>query len=172
MSRYFRFTGTFLLCSIAPALADPPSGPASKGGRSSKELQELIQNVESMWAPKNLPANSTIKVLKKNPDGTVLILAKPRFWMSELGCVMLSDGSANIYTLATFAIEGVSYDTIWSSRLSPAPLELSAGKTYRMQLRLEDRKEYGRWCDILKMWDGERLLLDRTQKLQQQQEPK
>ena len=170
MSRYFRFTGILLLCcSVAPALADPPSGPASKGGRSSKELQELIQNVESMWAPKNVPVNSTIKVLKKNPDGTVLILAKPRFWISELGCVMLSDGSANIYTLATFAVEGVSYHAIWSSRLSPAPLELSAGKTYRMQLRLEDRKEYGRWCDILKMWDGKTLLLDRTKKVQKQE---
>ena len=169
MSQFLRFAATMsLFCSTSAALADPPSGPASKGP-SSKELQELIKNVESMWAPRNLPSNCTIKVLKKYPDGTVLILAKPRFWISELGCVMLSDGSANIYTLATFAVEGVSYNTIWSSRLSPAPLELSAGKTYRMQLRLEDRKEYGRWCDILKMWDGKTLLLDRTKKVQKQE---
>jgi hypothetical protein len=166
MKRWLAFVLALLipwLVSQAVCNADPPKISTDNGDPSAKELLEMI---EKMWAPRNLPFNSTVKILKKNLDGTVLILAKPRFWQSELGCMMLMNQRgntfSNVFTLVTFAIDGVSFDSIWSSRLSAAPFELSPEKTYQILLQLEDRNEYGKWAHILKMWDGQKLLLDRT----------
>jgi hypothetical protein len=104
-------------------------------------------------------ANSTIKVLQKNPDQTVLILAKPRFWGVLGGCVMLEKGRGfmNHEIKLTFEIDSVRYDAHWTSRIENfrKPAYITADQEYRMLLRLD---KTAKQADILKIWEGDNLL--------------
>jgi hypothetical protein len=103
-----------------------------------------------------------VRVLAKNRDGTVLVAVRPRFWHSELGCEILADARgrefSNVHTLLTFRIDGADYSASWRSLRTRAPAELDERKEYRMLLRPEKEE----WCTILRVWERDKLLVDRT----------
>jgi hypothetical protein len=105
-----------------------------------------------------------VGVVQRNLDGSVLVRVqtKPRFRVSSLGCTMLRDEGgrtfSNIYTLLVLDVQGKSCATVWSSLTFRPAVQLPLDREYRFLLRLSPKDE-GR-CDVLKIWDGDVLLVD------------
>lgn len=87
-------------------------------------------------APEAGPTPATM--IQLNPDCTLALKAKPRFWDSELGCQMLMDSegrtSSNRFKLITFNVAEHSYTVVWSSITERKTVSLQEDTEYTFVL--------------------------------------
>ena len=175
MKRYLAFmTLVVLLASscqkqdakVNRSLQQPEPAPSSKTPVGAKELTKGL--------PLGSHTNSPASLLMKNHDGTLLIKIKPHVYMDELGCTMVMDGDGNtfsqLYHVIAFSIETKQYYTIWGVRFGKGPpINLDQEKEYRFLVkpyRQADFKDESVPCQIIKIWDGDRVLFEKQQKAQ------
>lgn len=122
-------------------------------------------------ASREIPAfekrDSPASLLKRNPDGTLLVTMKPQVYFDELGCVMVSDRQGNtfsrIHHMIAFSLEEIRYWTIWGS--SPGggpPVKLDPKKDYKCLVKVLGSKQdqADRPCLILKIWEGDKVIYE------------
>jgi hypothetical protein len=125
--------------------------------------------------PREIPTfdkqDSPATLLKENADGTFLVTLTPHVYFDELGCTMVSDERGNtfskVYFIIAFTLDKSRYWTIWGSRPGESPpVKLDPKKEYKCLVKPLDstKGEANRPCSIMKIWDGEKLLFERTEK--------
>jgi hypothetical protein len=150
-------------CFCAPCWGEEPvSEPEAK--------IRAIPTLEKQESPATL--------LKKNPDGTLLVSLRPQVYLDELGCVMVSDGNGNTFPrmhhVIAFSLEKIRYWTIWGT--SPGggpPVKLDPKTDYKCLIKTSNPIPEGvdLPCSILKIWDGGNLIFERKEKAEQAEAP-
>ena len=131
--------------------------------------EEQVSEKAPLFASRD--TESRVQLLQKNEDGSFLINIEPQIWVSELGCTIVvnEDGSTfpQIYYLLSFELENTDYYTIWDVEYgSTHSVNLERGKEYRFlvkPLRASGRDDMGIPVMVLRVWSGEKLILDRTE---------
>jgi hypothetical protein len=113
---------------------------------------------------------SRAQLLQKNEDGSFLINIEPHIWVSEPGCTMIVTEhgiTSQLYYLLSFTLENTDYYTIWDVQYGRTHnVTLERGKEYRFLVRpLRESRgdDKGIPVMVLRVWSGEKLILDRTE---------
>jgi hypothetical protein len=103
-------------------------------------------------------------VIQLNPDGTLVLKAKPRFWYSELGCQELMDSEgrtfSNLFKLITFKVAEDSYTVVWSSRTDRKTVSLGQDMEYTFYVKPPGHE--GGLSSILEVQDADGKTLYRV----------
>ena len=173
MTKYLAYMVCVLLLLASCARQDaevkqgfqrPQPTPPSKERADAREFAREVP----LFSHTNSPAT----LLKRNADGALLIEIQPHVYMDPLGCTMMSDDQGNtfsqMYHVIAFSLEDRHYYTIWGARFGKGPpITLRRKKAYRFLVkpyRHADFKDESVPCQIIKIWDGDKVLFEKPQK--------
>ena len=112
--------------------------------------------------------DSPVTLLKQFPDGTLLVSLRPKIYLDESGCIMVSDGAGSTFSIAhyviAFSLKKTRYWTILGTNLGEGPpVRLDSEKEYRCLIKISgaDEGKADRLFSILEIWDGVDLIYER-----------
>ena len=153
------------LCAISCArreAADQPSQQRAKPKAPETTLPLLSRTI------------SPASLLKRNPDGSLLMAITPHVYMDELGCTIVMDeqgnGFSQMYYVIAFSLEGRDYYTIWGVEPGKGPpISLDRSREYTFLVkpyRRAESEDESVPCEVLEVWDQDELLYRKSEEPQ------